>query len=1035
MAFTNLNMALSWGYEGTALSIDTNVMAFLQYPVFEIAEEWTNISLTNGSLEVWCQANWTSMADGGSGPGEWSTVWDIGSYTHNASIGAWLLAVNPSGSNLVWVAQSSGSNQVVWTPIDFDAGDWHQIVASWSETNSCIYVDGELATNSGPILYGPNYAECLADGFCVGSLCASGTNAGTHQFHGQLQWLESFSYPLTAEEVADEFTSLSSFISYFGYSVPGSGIGVGGGSGPGQDIPSFPTDTNSDGGTNSGGGSLDGGTNGGGNSGQSYVITTNYWQYTNWWLAITNDPTNAYVTAMSTLSNLTYVILTNSDMSNPDGWNTWQVLLASNSITPAPPIALSSNHLYFKGVLISETGTNGLPDWWCMEYFGTLNVDPYADPDNDGLCNLSEFILGTNPTNANSISPSFNDAQALFLAYVSFDTNCRYALFRTDLDTNTVLVTMSNTIAGSNYQIYSQERGDTNDTWIVETNFIGSNVVTSVPVYLNGRNLKLVGGDGADSDGDGLPNGYEVIATWTDPLLPDTGITGTPDGYKDPDGDGYSNLQEMYNGTNPHVFNAPYGPVDPVADYTDGTNELSFSWQPASGPVVGYAIYQYNESTGAWIPVATNSPTQLTYLLTDLSGYGGQFGVQALYALGVSPINPGWVPYHPVTAQGAIAHGPRGKTYMLTSGSTASVFGFNATAFISGFPYPEGSDYFQVASNYPPQDDFSQTNVYIPISQFTNGVAMLSDNQAPLYAMIDYYLWVNPLLQGGAQGSSFVASANTAFTQPNVPFVDGTAQMKQNIRFLLRAAVNYDPFYYEVTDLNGNYSEYYYPFDHVFSTIYDISPGWSSYPGSASARFDHFAPFQDNYFFCNLVFNSALVGPNGLLGTGFYPAYYQPPDFSAAPWVVQYTNPLFEFPTYNYVASKSTAPISALLPSGTSWVGYTVEYPGDFGGYTTNGSWAISGTASNLYGLAYSSLELTISNNAGIQFATLSPGNNVSGYSNLPVYLGTAEPELQTIGYYFGRPPVDDGWASFQFSDPLPGTKTALFPSPTKLRL
>ena len=376
-------------------------------------------------------------------------------------------------------------------------------------------------------------------------------------------FLASYSYALSPDEVATEFANVSSFIEYFGYSVPGGGISVGGGNGFGNDVPTLPGDggTNSDGGTNYGG---SGGPLAGFTWPPAPISATDFAAYNDFYLSISNNATNAYVSVCNCLSNLTYVVLTNSDLSNPDGWGTWQVLFATDSVTPAPPIALSTNHLYFNGVLISETGTNGLPDWWCMEYFGTLNVDPYADPDGDGLCNLSEFILGTNPTNANSLSPSFNDAQALFLAYTNFDTNCRYALLRADLDTNTVLVTMSNTVAGSNYQIYSQERGDTNDTWIVETNFIGSNLVTSVPVYLNGRSLILVGGDGADSDGDGLPNGYEVIATWTDPLLPDTGMTGTGDGYKDPDGDGYCNLQEMYNGTNPHVFNTPYGPVNPV---------------------------------------------------------------------------------------------------------------------------------------------------------------------------------------------------------------------------------------------------------------------------------------------------------------------------------------------------------------------------------------------------------------------------------------------------------------------------------------
>jgi len=49
---------------------------------------------------------------------------------------------------------------------------------------------------------------------------------------------------------------------------------------------------------------------------------------------------------------------------------------------------------------IRDTSQNGLPDWWEITHFGAVGgIDASADPDSDGLTNLQEFQLGTNPHN------------------------------------------------------------------------------------------------------------------------------------------------------------------------------------------------------------------------------------------------------------------------------------------------------------------------------------------------------------------------------------------------------------------------------------------------------------------------------------------------------------------------------------------------------------------------------------------------------------------------------------------------------------
>jgi hypothetical protein len=47
-------------------------------------------------------------------------------------------------------------------------------------------------------------------------------------------------------------------------------------------------------------------------------------------------------------------------------------------------------------------GAGLLPDAWQLQYFGHLGVDPFADPDGDGMSNYNEYRAGTNPTDPQS---------------------------------------------------------------------------------------------------------------------------------------------------------------------------------------------------------------------------------------------------------------------------------------------------------------------------------------------------------------------------------------------------------------------------------------------------------------------------------------------------------------------------------------------------------------------------------------------------------------------------------------------------------
>ena len=65
-------------------------------------------------------------------------------------------------------------------------------------------------------------------------------------------------------------------------------------------------------------------------------------------------------------------------------------------------ITMDANKTITANFLLTSGDSNGdgLPDGWEMANFGTLAVDPNGDPDNDGLTNLQEYQLGTNPNSA-----------------------------------------------------------------------------------------------------------------------------------------------------------------------------------------------------------------------------------------------------------------------------------------------------------------------------------------------------------------------------------------------------------------------------------------------------------------------------------------------------------------------------------------------------------------------------------------------------------------------------------------------------------
>jgi len=182
------------GVSTNAVSMTSASTTILKYRIGE-ANGNTNIFPSQGTICFWYSPAWSS----GSGPGVEGRLLEMG--MKNTALGWWGLLVDSTGNNLYLATHGSNPATLkthVSAAISWAADAWHQIVLTYSASETTLYVDGQAVATGGlgvdAIYSDPTFYSL---GFRLGS-----DNNGGNRAKGTFDELAVFNHQVDAAAVA-----------------------------------------------------------------------------------------------------------------------------------------------------------------------------------------------------------------------------------------------------------------------------------------------------------------------------------------------------------------------------------------------------------------------------------------------------------------------------------------------------------------------------------------------------------------------------------------------------------------------------------------------------------------------------------------------------------------------------------------------------------------------------------------------------------------------------------------------------------------